>query len=458
MGIIKAILKKYAALLPPVGLLLLAGILLIPTLWLGGKVRAQMANSTRQAGTIRSLSGQVPSRGKPAEAKRYMDQLEAEANQIDALMRQSSQRELVSYRSVIFPEPTETSDQIFVQFGKDYTAAITGMLTAMNASDAPSEAEIRSRTGGRTGVGAVGGAGYGAYGGTRQAAAKDPIIDALCTERAERIAVYAAPSAFLWYDFWQNFTFEGRESAIRDCWNSQTAFWIYEDIAKTIQTMNAGSTRVSTSPVKRLLGVSFSGPVQISDAMRPGGMPAGTRGGGQTTAVRDEPNYVFDASAIAGGSGGMTGTAMAGTSVFLPKSWTGRMGNTDIDVIHFAVSVLVDSRQTLAFMRELCSEKEHTFREEFKADGRQVSSRHNQITILQNSISVVEPDNPLHELYRYGSGATMQLDLVCEYVLDRRGYDAIKPTMIKQALGQADASQTGDGSSGQSGGYGMPMM
>ena len=445
MGIIKVILKKYAALLPPVGLLIVSLLIVLPmTLWLGGKVRAQMANSIRHASTIRSLSGDVPSRDKPAEVKRYMDQLEAEANAIDALMRQSSQRELVSYRSVIFPEPTETSDQIFVHFGKDYEAAITGMLTAMNAMDAPSEAEIRSRTGGRSG--AVGG-GMGVWGGgVRTTTAKDPIVDAMCTERAERISVYASPSAFAWYEFWQTFKFEGRESAIKDCWNSQIAFWIYEDIAKTISAMNAGSTRVSTSPVKRLLGVRFSGPVVLADSTMRTGMGVPGRAAAGTTALRDEPNYVFDASAMSGGTGGSAGTL--GTSLFMPKPWTGRLGNADIDVIHFAVSVLVDNRYVMAFMRELCGEKEHTFREDFKADGRQITSRHNQITILQNALSVVDKDSPQHELYRYGSGATMRLDLVCEYVLDRRGYDAIKPMPIKIALGQSDGAQSGDGRGG----------
>lgn len=450
MGILKAILKKYAALLPPVGLLIVSLAVLLPmVLWLGGKVRAQMANSVKQASTIRSLSGDVPSRDKPAEVKRYMDQLEAEANTIDAVMQQSSQRELVSYRSVIFPEPTETSDQIFVHFGRDYTAAVTGMLTTMNAMDAPSEAEISSRTGGRTGAA---GGGYGAFGGgVRTAAAQDPIVNAMCTERAERISVYAAPSAFAWYAFWESFKFEGREAALKDCWNSQIAFWIYDDIAKTLAAMNAGSTRVSTSPVKRLLGVSFSGPVVLADATGRSGAGLPGRGAAGTTVFRDEPNYVFDAAALSGGSG-MGGTAGAmGASLFVSTSWTGRTGNADIDVIHFAVSVLVDNRYVMAFMRELCSEKEHTFREGFKADGKQVASRRNQITILQSAMSVAEKDSPSHELYRYGSGATMRLDLVCEYVLDRRGYDAIKPTSIKVALGQSDGAQSGDG-----GGF-MPM-
>ena len=141
----------------------------------------------------------------------------------------------------------------------------------------------------------------------------------------------------------------------------------------------------------------------------------------------------------------------------MPQSpWTGRVGGQDYDVVHFAVSVIIDSRHVLGFMRELCSQKEHVFREGFKADGRLVESKHNQITILQSAVHAVEKDSSLHELYRYGSGAVMRLDLVCEYLLNRSGYDVIKPEPIKKILGQLDG-QTGTPDAFEMGGrLGMP--
>ena len=438
MGFIKEFLKKYAALLPSIGLLVVAVVLLLPTVWLRGKVQAQMDTSVKQAQTIRSLRADVPSKDTLPQIKSYMDRLENEVKQIEAVVEQSSQRELISY--TIFPMPQDTSSQVFSIYGKNYQTAIEGLLTGMNALDAPTEAEIRTQTG--TG-GARSADGMGGTG--RRPVSQDPMVDALCAARADRISIYAAPSAFAWYDFWQKFKFDGTDPALLDCWNSQIALWIYEDIVKTIQTMNIGSSKVADSPVKRLLGVSFSGPVQVSREQgsmsgigRPMGMP-GMMGPGQSmSSMRDNPNYVSSLL----------------QSNFLQTPWTGRIGGPDYDVIHFAVSVVVDNRRVLDFMRELCSEKEHTFREDFKEDGRLIQSRHNQVTILQNSVAVVAKDDPAHELYRYGNGAAMRLDLVCEYLLSRKGYEPIMPVPVKQLLdGQQPGTAPGAAPAAP---YGMP--
>lgn len=419
MGFIKNFIKKYAALLPPIGLLIFAVILFLPALWLGSKVKAQMDSSAGQAQTIRSLMADVPPRDKPAQIKAYMDRLENDVTQIDELIWQSSQRELIAWN--IFPEPKDTSSQIYVEFGEHYQKAIENLLSEMKALDAPSENEIQQRTG--TSRTATPGAGMYAMGGAagRRTTAQDPMVDALCIARAESISVYANPSAFAWYGFWQNFQYEGKDAAVKDCWNSQIALWIYEDVVKSIQAMNVGSGRVSTSPVKRLLGISFTGPVQISDARQMGGMYR-TGQPGQQTSERDNPNFV-------------TSTHQ---SVFVHTPWTGRVGGADYDVVHFATSVIIDNHHVMGFMQELCSQKEHTFREGFQADGNVVHSRHNQITILQSAVHVVDKDNPIHELYRYGNGAAVRLDIVGEYLLNRKGYDEIKPDSIKIMLEQKE--------------------
>lgn len=439
MGFIKNFLKKYAALLPSIGLLAAAVLLLLPTLWLGGKVKAQMAASVKQAQSIRSQASNVPSEEKPVQMKQYMDRLESEVNQIDALIRQSSQRELIAWN--IFPEPTDDSSQVYVEYGKNYQAAVEAMLKGMNALDAPSEAEIRSQTG--TTRPTAGGVAYlgPAGGGDRRPTTQDPMVDALCIARAEKISVYANPAAFPWYDFWQKYKFEGKEPALKDCWNSQIAMWVYDDVVKTVEAMNVGSVKVSTSPVKRLLGVSFNGPVRVSGGRTSDFYRMEMGVGAGMAAGRDNPNYV---SALL-------------PSAFMQRPWTGRLGDADYDVVHFAVSVVIDNRHVLAFMRELCSEKEHFLREDFKPDGAQIQSRHNQITILQNSVAVVDISNPIHELYRYGNGAAMQLDLVCEYLLNRKGYDSIKPEPIKKFLGQQDGQTGTPGMPGAPGGPAMNM-
>lgn len=430
MGFIKTFIKKYAALLPSIGLLVFAVILLLPTLWLGGKVRAQMDTSVRQAQTIQGLSANVPSRNTPALVTAYMDRLENEATLIDDLVRQSSQRELIAWN--IFPQPQDTSSQVYLEYGRNYNRAIETMLQTLNALDAPSETEIRRHTGTTTTRPVVGGGITDRTATTRRPGTLDPMVDALCVARAESISVYASPAAFAWYAFWNNYTFEGRTTALQDCWNSQIALWIYDDIAKTIQAMNTGSSRVATSPVKRLLGVSFSGPVAAGESQRPAVRVMGDTATRRDTG-RDNPNYV---------------TATLPSVFVLPLPWTGRIGGTDYDVVHFAVSVIIDNRHVLSFMQELCSEKEHTSREDFQEDGRVIASRHNQITILESAVSAVEKDNPTHELYRYGDGAVMRLDLVGEYLLNRKGYDAIKPDPIKESLGQLETQPGTPGAGG----------
>jgi hypothetical protein len=427
MGFLKPVagtIKKYTALLPSAIITIAALLLFFPMLWLGSKVKGKMEQSARTAAAVRSMS-EIPSKDQPAEEKRYMDKLEEESNKVKTLALESTQRDLITYEYVIFPEPTDPSSQVYVEFGRRYRAAIENLIRQMNALDAPSDAEIRARTGvpaqNTMGMGEMGFPGFVAQ--RQPGAAKDPRVEALCLTRAREISAYAHPKAFGWYDFWEKYQYSDKDQALQDCWDAQTSFWIYEDAVQTIRKLNEASQEVSTSPVKRLLGVSFSGPVISGtgvDAMR-GEFFGMASAGGQ----RDIPQYV-------------TATQ---PSIFMDSSPTGRMGNDDVDIVHFAVSILVDNRFVLAFMKELCSEKPHTFRTGFLKDGQPVESRHNQITILQSNVKVVDKTSAEHELYRYGKAAVMQLDLVCEYQFNRQAYDVIKPVPIKKRLGQASADQ-----------------
>ena len=252
---------------------------------------------------------------------------------------------------------------------------------------------------------------------------QDPMVDALCLTRAGEISVYANPEAFPWYGFWSDdYTYEGQSTALADCWDSQVALWVYEDIVETIQKMNGTEGQVSSSPVKRLMGVSFSGPVVVagkSNTRSHRRVPVG---------MRDTAVYVTDQT----------------PSPFVNVSPTRRAGDEDIDVIHFAVSVLVDNRYVMVFMKELCSEKQHSVLADFKIDGDVINSKHNQITILQSDIGVVDKKAEEHAVYRYGKGAVVRLDLVCEYQFNRKGYDQIKPAPIKERLGQEEEEKTED--------------
>jgi hypothetical protein len=212
------------------------------------------------------------------------------------------------------------------------------------------------------------------------------------------------------------------------------AFWIYQDVADTISAMNAGSETVSSSPVKRLIGISFTQRVTPDNI---------ERSAFRNTAIgfREPPNYVILPS-----DSTSTPTAAAATSPVMPSNFvavplTGRTSDEEVDVIHFTFSVLVDNRYVMAFMKELCSEKNHTYRMNFQENGQVKNAVHNQITILDTEISAIDKAAPEHELYRYGDGAVMRMDLVCEYQFYRKGYDAIKPDPVKERLGQINPQQ-----------------
>lgn len=454
MGFMKPVqnfFKKYTALLPSIGIVIVAVLLFFPMMLVGKGVTKKMEASVRDGRTVSSLLGSVPSKDDPLQVKTYMDQLEVEKNAIMSLMTQSSQRMLISYD--VFP-PKSTSSQLYSDFGNSYRTAIESLVQGMKALDAPSELEIQEKTGGAGRAATMANR-------NRTQTATNPMVDALCLTRSQEISVYAHPSLFSWYEFWEDYEFLGENQALEDCWDSQVAYWIYKDIVDTINNMNAGSQSVSSSAVKRLMGVSFTTPVSASgDARGLGGFDMMFRDTGRMgSAMRDIPNYIIDSTQGEGMamSRGMTGPSGPGTSSsnFVTSSPTGRQCDDEMDVVHFAFSVLVDNRLVMAFMKELCSEKSHLFKEDFKADGSEQTFRHNQITILQNDISAVDKQSAEHSLYRYGKGAVMRLDLVCEYQFYRKGYDSIKPEPIKLRLGQNEAAGVQNTPQGV-GGFGGP--
>jgi len=148
---------------------------------------------------------------------------------------------------------------------------------------------------------------------------------------------------------------------------------------------------------------------------------------------------------------------------------TGRISKGDIHVIHFSVAFVVRAASVMDVMRSLCSAKEHRF---LGADGHQPLNvfKHNQITVLESSVRAVEAGSSSlgdmggiyqygymggmgagmgdgsmgvsHLLYRYGQDAVVELDLVCEYLLDRPGYEALLPDAVKKVLDSVAAQQT----------------
>ena len=210
------------------------------------------------------------------------------------------------------------------------------------------------------------------------------------------------PETVSGYDFWKTYQYSNIDDSVKDCWFWQVGYWIIEDVFSTVGTMNAGSSSVLTSPVKRVERVGFVTP----DALL-------TAGAGKTS--QERPKYVTKPEEQ------------------LTESFTGRVSNENIDVVHFSMVVVLSSKAIIPFMRELCSAKEHGFTGFTGQESAKVF-KHNQITILESRVKPVDLTSADHQYYRYGSDSVVEVEFVCEYIFNKKGYDAIKPELIKNPV------------------------
>jgi hypothetical protein len=394
-------IKKYSTLLVPAVITLVALVVFVFVFLsqraLGNDITDKSLSPHNQ---IMSMLNKVPSAGQAQEEASYQEQHAKDAENIKRLAKESTQRDLISYK--LFPEPKGTSSQLFIEFGNRYRSAIEELVNRIRALDAPTDIEIQNEAGGAS-------SGSRVYRRTEEK--QSALVDAICRRRAQEILVYANPSLFKWYDFWEDYEYAGADQALQDCWNSQVAYWIYSDVVETVMRLNEGSSSVLNSPVKRLLGVSFQEPV---------GYDASRRKSSSGLVIADNPSYVM----------------LGGVGPLKVDSWTTRVCDDDIDIVHFSVAVVLDSRAVMSFMKELCSAKTHKHRKGYLEDGEESTFIHNQITILQSDIESFERKDELHEYYFYGDSASVRLNLICEYTFNCSGYDEIKPEVIKELLGQ----------------------
>ena len=433
-----SLLKDYSSLLTPIIIVIVSALLFIPTHLMNLKFRKLVEKKSVSTGKEAiSLSKNPVSIDQSREGEKYQLDLASDANLIELLGRQSAQRELLSYK--IFPEPKETSRLIFEEFAQEFRRKAEALVGQVNARDCPTQAELQASlqkgassttSAGTGGVWDWGGGadfmpgGMGGFGAT--------ITEIICREKAESASVYANPSSVSGYEFWEKYSYSGMKEAVKDCWYYQLAYWIAEDIFKTVEKMNTGSATVFTSPVKRIVNIRFNlGQADFRSR--------GTSGVGPS-----RPKYVLS------------------VNKGLATPWTARYSNDDIDVVHFEVVVVTSAKAILPFIRELCSAKEHSFRG-FQAQQTEQTFKHNQITVLEYDISSINRGTSsgqfseeremmfdgfmdgqqieAHRLYRYGDDAVVRLDLICEYIFNKKGYEQIKPESVKQDL-QVDATGT----------------
>jgi len=251
------------------------------------------------------------------------------------------------------------------------------------------------------------------------------IIDEICRERAKSISVYVNPADLSGYEFWADYKLAiDPNEAIQDCWYFQLAYWVIEDIFDTVGAVNSDYDSVLTAPVKQLMQMSFN-----MGLRRPGA------GGRIFTGRRQRKTSQTDRDAVDKPS------YILSTDEGLTESCTGRVSSDDtgIDVIHFNVAVVINIKSVLPFIQELCSAKEHKFRG-FSGNEQEQTFKHNQITVLETNFRSVEED--AYSLYDYGEDAVVELNLICEYIFNKKSYEEIKPETVKKTL-KAEEQTTG---------------
>jgi hypothetical protein len=408
----QGVFKSYSSLLIPVAIGLVAVVVLIPTHLMSSRLRAKIQSESvsKRGNLVHSSLGSVVVKGQSREEAKYLDRLVQDANEVELLALQTTQRALLL--ADIFPEPKDPSMFIFKRFGEQFRRAIDELIESVNGRDCPTEAELqKSMRKASPGLRRIRSLGLGGEIGST-------IVDVLCREKAESASVYVNPADIKGYTFWEEFNYaeaESRDEALKQCWHWQLGYWIIEDVVDTIRVLNSDSNRVFTSPVKRLMSISFT-----DDTMAWRYRGSRGRGSRSQKEAGTEPSYVLSSS---------DGLAT--------PSCTRRICNDDSDdsndVVHFRVSVIVKTDAVSDFIVELCEAKEHKFRG-WDDRGTEQTLKHNQITILGFRTGSVERNDLAHEMYRYGDDAVVKLDLVCEYLFNKQVYDQVKPQAVKTAV------------------------
>ncbi len=418
MSEIKDSLKKlsflgdYYSLVVPVVLAVVAGLLFIPTILMQRNLKAEIGSeSIRDNGRrVEAFLGQESLSARQWEQeKEFQDAFAEDARRISLLEESSSQRQLL--RNNLFPAPpNEVSQYIYRDFGNNFRSGVEEMITRLDGRDCPTKVELDKHLK-KPAV-------YNPYGSAVRRSEENLgesdkiIVDYLCTDIARSISVYINPSEIAGYDFWQGYEYPGKKAAVEDCWYWQTGYWIIEDVVATVEKVNHLSDSVFSSPVKRIVSVSFT-----AAEKKPGARGTGGRG------TADSPHYVVSLK----------------DGLVVPL--TARKCDDGVDVVHFRVVVVIDTRGLPEFFRELCSAKEHKFRG-FSGDEEERVLQHNQITILKSSYEAIDPVDEEHKLYRYGEDAVVKLELFCEYIFNRKGYEEVMPLSVKEMLGEAIQSRT----------------
>jgi hypothetical protein len=461
-----SVFKNNMSLLIPVIITVIAGLLFIPTQLMSSKLKKQVEQDSINKGKEIQRLIDSPVMQSKIESQHQEDHAK-DADDVNNLSMQTTQRELLSYDIFPEPDPNNFTPLVFQQFGGRFREGLEDLIAKFNGNSCPTIAELQrrlensaafSRMGGRGGrdpmgssrssigssmesmrMPSLGGAGgrslFNSRGGSMDGMGSSMmlgsnnelaqmIIDEVCLGRAKATSVYVDPIDLSGYGFWANYEYDVvTEDGIKDCWYYQLAYWVIEDIFDTIGSMNSAYENVLTAPVKRLEHVNFTtmGMIMAGRAVSMTGR-GGSIGRG------------FNSSRLS--EGGDRPEYLLSVNDGLTESYTARYSKEEngIDVIHFNFAVIIDVKSILPFMQELCSAKEHQFSGYPVGNESPQTFEHNQITVLEAKVISVNTEDGYHFLYRYGEDPVVELDLVCEYIFNRDGYKPIKPEPVKKTL------------------------
>ncbi len=388
-------LRSYSVLLLPAAITLAGALVLAAALVMGSSFRQKVNKESVPMGNqVKSLAGSAIPTGQVEVVRRYHEEYQRDANLIESLSAQSTQRELLSYE--VFPRPKDISAQLFTRFGNTFRQRVDGLIAKVNAKECPSEEELKeSRQKGASASRVP----YGGISGSGSARVEqDRITEEICQARARAASVYAYTDDISGYGFWEKYKYSNMEDGVKDCWFWQLGYWIIEDVFSTVDALNAGSSNVLNSNVKRIMRIGFVSPDKLFSSQASGNRS------------QERPKYVIKQDDQ------------------LTEACTARISNQDIDVVHFSIVAVLSTKAIMPFMKDLCSAKVHRFTG-YNGQEAEKLFKHNQITILESRISPINLDGKEHLRYRYGKDAVVEVELVCEYVFYKKGYEAIKPDL-----------------------------
>ncbi len=426
--------KSYSVLIVPLIISLAAVIIFMISGVIGSRLQNDIRKkSIRKINTLKSLQQDIISPKQWEIERDYQEALCVDANKVAAFFSNSTKRNLLD--NEIFPVPKELSKLYFANFGQLFAKSIDNRLRVLRVSQCPSDLELglekKSQSDSSSSVRSrrfrpktrTKSTKKRITEKSKQGDIEETIRNVVCLEKAANGKVYIDANDIAGYGFWigtqdrssggpinrnvntknARYDYVGKDDIII-CWQTQLAYWVAEDVIDTIKAINLSSENIFGSPVKRLISISFNSEKARGDPL---------------------PKYALD------------------FADWLTDSHTDRLTKDGVDVIHFNVTVIVDSKSVTDFMQELSRAKEHVFNG-WKGRLPDEHLKHNSITILTFDVRAINRQSSEHEYYRYGENSIVELELNCEYIFDSNSYSSAMPEQVKELFSEGEEEYNDD--------------